>query len=380
MGSKRITMALLLVTLFLISMVTFQPATVKAQSRTLVVPDEYSTIQTAINAASSGDTIYVKNGLYHEALMISKSLNLIGESTQNAIINGGNVGNVVQVSGNNVAISGFTIEDAGTSEWAGYGYPDSCIDVHDGSYVTISNTTLTNATVGVWLYDSYNTIIDGDLVFSTTTMGIVAYSDTNVTVNGNTVKDCGLTGIHLDGSSLSCIITNNTVISCSTGIAIEKSDQNLIKQCVLPNDNLSLSFTDSWKNQVQYCVIRNGVIGVGFYQSNDNTLIHNSFINNTKQVVPDLDFSSPTLESSSASSQNIWDDGKAGNYWSNYNGTGEYVIDANNVDHHPLTQQPNLTPSTPPVPEFSDLVILLLLIFGLFVAVIRKHRKISNLN
>ena len=375
MGNKRITMALLLVTLFLISMVTFQPATVKAQSRTLVVPDEYSTIQTAINAASSGDTIYVKNGLYHEALMISKPLNLIGESTQNAIINGGNVGNVVQVSGNNIAISGFTIEDAGTSEWAGYGYPDSCIDVHDGSYVTISNTTLTNATVGVWLYDSYNTIIDGDLVFSTTTMGIVAYSDTNVTVNGNTVKDCGLTGIHLDGSSLSCTITNNKVISCSTGIATEKSDQNLIKQCVLLNDNLSLSFTSSGENQVQYCIMSNGYIGAGFYQSNDNTFTHNSFVNNTEQVVSDLDFSSPTLESSSASSQNTWDDGKVGNYWSDYDGKGDYVIDANNVDHHPLTQQPNLTSPNPAVPEFPTLIILPLFAFATILSIVLTKRR-----
>jgi parallel beta-helix repeat protein len=379
MASKRNTLVLLLVLLFLTSLLEFTHySTVTAQAKPLVVPDQYPTIQSAINSANAGDVIYVKNGIYNERLSIDMPLKLVGESTQNTIISGGNIGNAVQVSGNDVAISGFTIENAGTSEWAGHGFPDSCINVQDSSYVTVTSTILTNATVGIWSYDSSNIILENNTVFGTTTMGIISYSDTNATVSGCSVKDCGLVGIHLDGSSLSCNIINNTVIDCGEGIDIEKSNQNLIKQCVLLNDNLSLSFTNSGENQVQYCKIRNGYIGAGFYQSNDNTLTHNSFINNTKQVVPNLDFSSPNLVSSSASSQNIWDDGKVGNYWSDYDGKGNYVIDTNNVDHHPLTQQPNLTPPTPAVPELPWLVIVPLLLSVFSVAVIVRHRKTAN--
>jgi parallel beta-helix repeat protein len=134
---------------------------------------------------------------------------------------------------------------------------------------------------------------------------------------------------------------------------------------------LSLSFTNSGKNQVQNCIISNGSIGAGFYQSNNNTLIGNSFINNTKQVVPNLDFSSPNLVSSSAYSQNILDDGKIGNYWSDYNSKGDYVIDTNNVDHHPLAQQPNPSPT---VPEMSWLVIVPLLLSLFIIATLIRHR------
>ena len=60
MGTKSKSFALVLVTLFLISIVILPPATVKAQSKTIVVPDDYSTIQDAIFYANEGDTVLVK--------------------------------------------------------------------------------------------------------------------------------------------------------------------------------------------------------------------------------------------------------------------------------------------------------------------------------
>ena len=45
---------------------------------TLKVPSQYPTIQSAINAAHSGDTILVAPGIYTEQLTISKSVNLVG--------------------------------------------------------------------------------------------------------------------------------------------------------------------------------------------------------------------------------------------------------------------------------------------------------------
>jgi len=33
-----------------------------------------------------------------------------------------------------------------------------------------------------------------------------------------------------------------------------------------------------------------------------------------------------------------WNNNMVGNYWSDYNGNGSYVIDQKNVDSHPLTQ------------------------------------------
>ena len=44
-------------------------------------PADFSTIQEAVDAASSGDTIQVKAGTYYEHVAINKSLALVGEDS-----------------------------------------------------------------------------------------------------------------------------------------------------------------------------------------------------------------------------------------------------------------------------------------------------------
>ena len=56
------TLSLVFMLVFLTSLVTFQTATVKAQTKTITVPDDYLTIQAAIGNASAGDTVFVKKG------------------------------------------------------------------------------------------------------------------------------------------------------------------------------------------------------------------------------------------------------------------------------------------------------------------------------
>lgn len=68
-----------------ISLLNFRicPATAK----TIVVPDDYPTIQQAVNAAANGDTILVRSGVYIENIIISgKSISLIGEDATTTII------------------------------------------------------------------------------------------------------------------------------------------------------------------------------------------------------------------------------------------------------------------------------------------------------
>jgi hypothetical protein len=57
-----------------------------AGPQTRVVPNQYATIQMAIDAARAGDTVLVKAGVYHEALKFKEGIELRGENRDTTIV------------------------------------------------------------------------------------------------------------------------------------------------------------------------------------------------------------------------------------------------------------------------------------------------------
>lgn len=79
---------------------------------TIYVPDNYSTIQEAINASGDGDVIVVRNGTYYENLVINKRIILRSENgPETCIIDGNNAGNVINIKADGVVIEGLRLED-----------------------------------------------------------------------------------------------------------------------------------------------------------------------------------------------------------------------------------------------------------------------------
>ena len=58
----------------------------RADRRTLVVPDEFQTIQAAIDAGAPGDTVFVKEGRYDERVVFKTGLCLRGEGREQTVL------------------------------------------------------------------------------------------------------------------------------------------------------------------------------------------------------------------------------------------------------------------------------------------------------
>jgi parallel beta-helix repeat protein len=205
----------------------------------------YTTIQEAINAneTKDGHVIFAEEGTYYEHVSISKSISLIGEKRDTTVIDGNGTGTVIQITANNVSVINFTIRNAGKT-WSGTGYPPSSISGNNIRNVNVTNNILADAAVCAWFYSSSFVNISGNMILNATTAGIIGYASSKITIHQNFVDDCGWMGVHLDGDSANCNITNNTIVNTIEGIEIEKSAGNRVPGNRLVNNNVSVVLND----------------------------------------------------------------------------------------------------------------------------------------
>jgi parallel beta-helix repeat protein len=202
--------------------------------------------------------------------------------------------------------------------------------------------------------------------------GILLAYTTNTTINKNTITNT-THAIRLQSSSQNTIIENNLTNS-SSGLYFYDSSNNTLSENNIKNNLWGINFDYfNSNNSVVRNLIENNTYGISVMESPDNIFLHNTLLNNSKQVT-DLVIKTQTWLFDP--SINIWDNGEEGNYWSNYNGTDNngdgigdtpYVIDQNNQDNYPLAE-PYI------IPEFPSWIILPLLIIITFAAIIYKKR------
>jgi len=188
----------LLLPVICLSILGFVRFEAKASS-TIRVPQDYPTIQQAINQANPGDTVSVSAGTYYESLTIDKDLALIGENRENTVLNGMGGSYGIGATSVNVTITGFKILNATTGIY---------VEQSNGSM--ISHNDITASQRGIWLYYSNNSIVYDNVVHDVAWRGIVLCGGSSEnTIILNTVRDCG-NGIVLSGEG-NFIFHNNFV-------------------------------------------------------------------------------------------------------------------------------------------------------------------------
>jgi len=307
---KRVIILTAIIFLFLVFFIFFQVERCEGTIKNIIYvggsgPGNYSSIQSAIDNASEGDTIFVFNGTYYENVIVNKTINIVGENKENTIINGP-INNVT----NNLLIVFYV----------------------SANYVNISSFTITN------------NVIDFDLpqpsIFS---IGILIKAN-NTTIQGNIIKE-NTFGVSLDNSFYNNITTNImtdnfiqiNLLGSSENIVenndITKNNQKPSKFLQV-NESVGVSLDIAYNNTIINNTISN-ISGIGIQSSStceNNLLYYNNFINNT--------------ENANDSGINRWDNGQHGNYWDDYNesdknndGIGDIyynIPNGNNKDKFPL--------------------------------------------
>jgi parallel beta-helix repeat protein len=151
-----------------------------AASTIIRVPNDYPTIQGAVDAATPGDTILVANGTYHERVTLYKDgLSLLGENPKATIIDSDFTDQPIWITGNNIYLGGFTMR---------YG-----------------------ARCGIYLDQASNISLVGNIVADNSYQGIESINSKNTLIKENTIQNNGQSGILLSSSNDTIIYHNNFI-------------------------------------------------------------------------------------------------------------------------------------------------------------------------
>jgi parallel beta-helix repeat protein len=237
-----------------LAVLLFAAFTAVASAATIYVPDDQGTIQDAVDEATPGDTIIVRDGTYTENVDVNKRLTIRSEngaaSTTAQAANPND--HVFGVTADDVTISGFTVKGATGFCIVGIGL----IGADNG---IISDNKVSNSYYGIGLYDSNDNTLTSNTA-SNNDEGILLLSQSN----GNTLTDN--------------IASNNGI-----GIRLSESiDNTLTSNIANSNNNVGIFLGSSSGNKLTGNTASNNPQGTGIWlgESNGNTLTDNTASNN----------------------------------------------------------------------------------------------------
>ena len=117
-----------------------------------VGPNNYSSIQAAINDADDGYTVFVYNysSPYYEHIIIDKSINVVGANKFNTVIDIENhADDAVVITADNVVFQGFTVTNARNKDEIFW--DQSGIEIYS-SNVTIKDNIISDNRLGLLSY------------------------------------------------------------------------------------------------------------------------------------------------------------------------------------------------------------------------------------
>ena len=232
--------------------------------------DPTGKIQDAINDASAGDTIIVHEGTYNENVVVNKALTMQGISKETTIIEGSGYNPTIEITANDVAISGFTVKQ------------------EKGLYGVLTDTSTRQS--HIMLFDNifYSRVqlysVDNSQVFNNEFKvgSLSLWRSTGGEIYNNTISTYGV-GIALYWCN-ETIIENNEIFApdkttySDRGIHAQYCERLLIKT------NTILNFTAGPEPRYKH-----GTAGAAIYllASSNCTLEYNLLANNTVAIFVD---------------------------------------------------------------------------------------------
>ena len=256
-------------------------------------------IQSAIEAAEPGQIIEVQNGTYLERINLTKSLCLKGLGRP--IIDASGKGSAITISASGSTLLGFTATGSGSSS------EDAGIRVLSNGNILKDNLAIKNNNYGIMLLKAEKNTVFLNSANENQKGGILlAYSDNNQ-VWGNNARGNG-NGIAIETSRGNTIHANNLM---ENGVGISISNYNFSESIIKGSKGVSIQSGSS----EEVAVYNISEASKSPSLPSTNILYDNVLQDNRQDSFDD--------------GRNQWDNGTAGNHYSNYDSREEGCKDRN---------------------------------------------------
>ena len=239
------------------------------------VPNEYGTIQEAVDTANPGDLVLISEGIYYEEVVVrTPSLTIRGVDRNTVIVDG----EFERANGFLVAgVDGVAIENITARNTLLNGFYWATAEGYRASYVTAYN----NGDYGVYAFDSVDGIIEHSYASGSPDAGFyIGQCDPCRAVINNVISENNGLGYSGTNSSGELYIVSSVFRNNMGGIAPNTLDSELLpperETFIIGNhiENNNNIKAPAWP--IQYTSLGNGIIIAG----GNNNVIKNNVINN----------------------------------------------------------------------------------------------------
>lgn len=236
-------MAKMLLTVFFGSVASMIIAA-NLEAATILVPDNYKTIQEAVNGASPGDTVIVREGDYKENIVISKPLTVRSyKGTDDTVVRAAVTGKPV-----------FEVKNIREAEVSGFTATGSMIAgiyIDASENVKIKDNKAVNNGSGIILSSSGNNTLANNSADSNRQYGIYLKSSDKNILEKNSVRSNMDTGIYIRSSSYNSVTGNKITLNAWNGILLWASHANTIEWNKVLRNRFSIVLSDSNNNIIK---------------------------------------------------------------------------------------------------------------------------------
>lgn len=215
-----------------------------------------SNLQQAIDDAQVGDRLVLAAGTYYGPINIDKSISIVG--TEDTIIKGNDVGNVITVTGSHISLSNFTVTGSGLLLET----QDSGVFLSkQASDIEVRNLKILNNLIGVYVWGAKNAIVADNV--------IRGRQDMRVNERGN--------GVQL-WNSPGAIVENNDIQFGRDGIFTTTNKKNIYRNNYIHEVRFAIHYMYTNDSVVENNISEGNTIGFAIMFSKNVKVINNKSI------------------------------------------------------------------------------------------------------